>query len=1118
MKLSHRNEIDSSNIFQNLKFHISDNLNHPAKLEQLSKKIKNSGGKRNISPSHDSIFVLNQFFDEEYRDCRNHGVPIISVSYLEECVVNLRTIDLARAKNTPIHSDCLLNKVVCFDRSSEPNCKEMAMKVTAMGGQCTSKLTTDTFILVTQNICSRKSKNARQKLNIPLVTSEWVERCWQDGFLNDPALFSKPVLRGCVICLTGFSGNDRKYIEQLSIEGGGVFAPTLNKNECTHLVASEQSGEKFKMAKEWGVYIVPLQWLEESVRVGLPQSELLFNVDSGTGTIGSYDNGNSSSSLSLRQSVNSYIPTPLPQPITNLSMDMSLQSISYNNNDVDMLQANNGYNQQQLLQLTCPPSDIFRSMTFVLMDFNEEQEAKTMELVSSYAQIIVAQQVPNLLSTQLTIDYVLAPHDTKLNKDKYPSKAKLVSTDWFDACLRYNRILDPRECVLYTPIQRVGFLKGVFLVYSGFTVANVIDNIRITSHLLGAKIFQKQGKQSTHLLVHRDNYRENPEYKKAMLKNKNSKSPKIYILHLEWLFDCAKQGRRIDEYDYLFTEVKQLFKNRPQQQQQQDTDNSIALPLPLPLQTTKSTSISTTTTTESSIFKGFKVYISLKIEEDKQNQYQVMVRDLGGETTLDLFTVTHYICERINHSETQRFVQTHTIINARPDWLIKCWEENKLIGVHDYIPLDPIENDDDLVCQPPVIQPITKQHSQLFNGTPKSNDQMDIEIETENDHHHHHHHNQRPTSTTTTTTAILSTHPPDLLKQATQETDSEEEEEEEEIDDKPSALDRLFKAINNLPEQKNNVNSNVFTIPSIVPKRKAISKPTNAIIPVSTVKSTSLDLANLDDDDDDLADMTDGVDEDEEADPLSQRITYGEGSENVKRLKLMNSKATNKNKTKDNSTEQQHLLDILKKGQPIQSIVVKTFSNYLLLSGFGDKEKIPLMDSLSKIEKFGFYHQSDPNITPGKTTHLIVCLPKRSEKFLCALAAGIWCLKPTFLDAIIATNQPVDEAAYEWTTADRDDEWTAAASKCRKAANLLQRPLLSRVKIVIPSSHKSIKIWTNIFNSGGATVLDENEIAEATHRMSDDNQIYSNDPPHIKKVKSSEVTHLLIHGQHLITD
>ena len=69
----------------------------------------------------------------------------------------------------------------------------------------------------------------------------------------------------------------RKQLEDLITENGGVYQGNLTK-DCTHLIAKVPSGAKYTHAGNWGVKIVAVEWLEQSLERGMTLDETLYNL------------------------------------------------------------------------------------------------------------------------------------------------------------------------------------------------------------------------------------------------------------------------------------------------------------------------------------------------------------------------------------------------------------------------------------------------------------------------------------------------------------------------------------------------------------------------------------------------------------------------------------------------------------------------------------------------------------------------------------------------------------------------------------------------------------------------------------------------------------------------
>ena len=68
-----------------------------------------------------------------------------------------------------------------------------------------------------------------------------------------------------IACLSGFRGADRTRIWEQIVHGGGAVTTDLTSN-CTHLVTSEQRGDKCRKAMDMDINIVPAMWVTRSLQ------------------------------------------------------------------------------------------------------------------------------------------------------------------------------------------------------------------------------------------------------------------------------------------------------------------------------------------------------------------------------------------------------------------------------------------------------------------------------------------------------------------------------------------------------------------------------------------------------------------------------------------------------------------------------------------------------------------------------------------------------------------------------------------------------------------------------------------------------------------------------------
>ncbi|KAI2649116.1 DNA topoisomerase 2-binding protein 1-A [Labeo rohita] len=74
---------------------------------------------------------------------------------------------------------------------------------------------------------------------------------------------------------------ERKEVQRLCEQNGGNYTGQLKMNECTHLIVSEPTGQKYEFARKWNVYCVSLHWLFDSIEKGFCQDESRYAVERG---------------------------------------------------------------------------------------------------------------------------------------------------------------------------------------------------------------------------------------------------------------------------------------------------------------------------------------------------------------------------------------------------------------------------------------------------------------------------------------------------------------------------------------------------------------------------------------------------------------------------------------------------------------------------------------------------------------------------------------------------------------------------------------------------------------------------------------------------------------------
>ncbi|KAK9745844.1 BRCA1 C Terminus (BRCT) domain [Popillia japonica] len=124
-----------------------------------------------------------------------------------------------------------------------------------------------------------------------IVTDYWLTECWKENQLRPIEYYHKPftvmrndVLKECVVTISGYTGTERAFLNNLVEELGGRFQEQfsrVSKNgilSSSHLLSPAASGSKYNAALKWGRPVITKEWLFECARLGKFVPELNFLV------------------------------------------------------------------------------------------------------------------------------------------------------------------------------------------------------------------------------------------------------------------------------------------------------------------------------------------------------------------------------------------------------------------------------------------------------------------------------------------------------------------------------------------------------------------------------------------------------------------------------------------------------------------------------------------------------------------------------------------------------------------------------------------------------------------------------------------------------------------------
>ncbi|KAM6971020.1 DNA topoisomerase 2-binding protein 1 [Tautogolabrus adspersus] len=229
-----------------------------------------------------SLFVFSSFATPAFLHCKKLGCRVVSPLVVLYCLQQQHCVPKAEK---PVYNMAMADITISCTSLDKAMRTEVMDLVQLMGGRVYLDLNVSVTHLIAGEVGSKKYLVAAS-LGKPILLPTWVKTCWeksQDSLFRYTDLpmedYLCPVLRGCTICVTGLSSTERREVQRLCEQHGANYTGQLKMNECTHLIVSEPTGQKYECARKWNVYCVSLHWLFDSIEKGFCQDESRYTVE-----------------------------------------------------------------------------------------------------------------------------------------------------------------------------------------------------------------------------------------------------------------------------------------------------------------------------------------------------------------------------------------------------------------------------------------------------------------------------------------------------------------------------------------------------------------------------------------------------------------------------------------------------------------------------------------------------------------------------------------------------------------------------------------------------------------------------------------------------------------------
>ncbi|XP_068200123.1 DNA topoisomerase 2-binding protein 1 [Antennarius striatus] len=231
------------------------------------------------------LYVFSSFNTPAFLHCKKLGCRVVSPLVVLYCLQQQYCVPKAEK---PVYNMAMADVTISCTSLDKATRTEVMDLVLLMGGRVYLDLNVSVNHLIAGEVGSKKYLVAAS-LGKPILLPTWVKACWersQDSLFRYTDLpiedYLCPVLRGCTVCVTGLSSTERKEVQRLCEQHGANYSGQLKMNECTHLIVSEPTGQKYECAQKWNVYCVSLPWLFDSIQKGYCQDESRYTVNRNT--------------------------------------------------------------------------------------------------------------------------------------------------------------------------------------------------------------------------------------------------------------------------------------------------------------------------------------------------------------------------------------------------------------------------------------------------------------------------------------------------------------------------------------------------------------------------------------------------------------------------------------------------------------------------------------------------------------------------------------------------------------------------------------------------------------------------------------------------------------------
>ncbi|XP_070173283.1 protein ECT2-like [Littorina saxatilis] len=227
----------------------------------------------------ETLFVLSAFEGDIYHKLHRAEARIIGPPVVLACKQNKQVLPYS---SRPLFCMSMQRIVVCFTGfKGRDRIGHLVDLVHHMGGSVRRDMTPKVTHLIANCTGGEKYKYA-MTMGMPIMSGQWVEQLWEQRYNLDIMADSEAMMDykvkpffDCCLSFLGFSDAEKKHMEELTVQNGGVHT-AVGSSEVTHLVVDEVSVKELPVGLALPGLIVRGEWFWGCIQMAACAEEKLY--------------------------------------------------------------------------------------------------------------------------------------------------------------------------------------------------------------------------------------------------------------------------------------------------------------------------------------------------------------------------------------------------------------------------------------------------------------------------------------------------------------------------------------------------------------------------------------------------------------------------------------------------------------------------------------------------------------------------------------------------------------------------------------------------------------------------------------------------------------------------